>query len=86
MGQRRGKPEGERVLGRSGRSWNDNVKLILKKQSGDAEGINLAQDWEKLRDILKPVMNLRFTRNRQFLDQLRAVSLLRRFCSTESVK
>ena len=86
MGQRRGEPEGERALGRSGRSWNDNIKLILKKQSGDAEGINLAQDWEKLRDILKPVMNLRFTRNRQFLDQPRAVSWSRRFCSTESVK
>jgi len=67
MGERRsvcrvlvGKPEGKRLLGRSRRRWEDNIKMEL--QEGECDGmdwVDLAQDRDRWRALVNAVMNLR---------------------------
>jgi len=55
-----GKPEGKRPLGRSGRRWEDSIKMDL--QAAGCEGMNwidLVQDRERWRTFVNAVMNLR---------------------------
>jgi hypothetical protein len=66
MGTRRGvyrvlveKPEGNRALGRSKCSWEDNIKMDLQEVlCGGPDWIELAQDKDRWRGIVKAVMNL----------------------------
>ena len=67
MGQRRGvyrglvgKPEGKRPFGRPRRRWEDNIKMDLQKlECGGMDWIELAQDRERLRELVNALMNLR---------------------------
>ena len=67
MGERRGvyrvlvgKPEGKRPLGRPRRRWEDNIKMDLQEVGcGGMDLIYLAQDWDRWRDFVNAVMNLR---------------------------
>ena len=55
-----GKPEGKRPLGRPRRSWEDNVKMDLRKVGCDpGEWIDLAEDGDQWRAYVRAVMNLR---------------------------
>ena len=56
-----GKPEGKRPLGRSRRSWEDNIKMDLQEVGGGCEDwMELAQD----RALVITVMNLRVPKMR----------------------
>jgi len=56
-----GKPEGKRPLGRSGRRWEDYIKMDLQEVGcGSMEWIDLAQDRDRWRAIVNAIMNLRF--------------------------
>jgi hypothetical protein len=67
MGDRRGvyrilvgNPEGKRALGRSRRSWEDNIKMDL--QEVGCEGVywfELAEDGNRRRALVSAVMNFR---------------------------
>jgi len=69
MGERRGayrvlvgKPEGRRPLGRSRRGWEDNIKMDLQEvgwRGGGVDWVDLAQDRDRRRSVLKAVMNFR---------------------------
>ena len=67
MGERRGvyrilvgKPEGRRPLGRPRRRWEDNIKMDLQEVGcRGMDCIELAQDRERWRALVKAVMNLR---------------------------
>jgi hypothetical protein len=48
-----GKPEGKRPLGRPRRRWVNNIKMDLR------DWIDLAQDRDQWRALVKTVMNLR---------------------------
>jgi hypothetical protein len=65
-----GKPEGKRPLGRSRRSWENNIKMDLQElQCGGMDWIELAQDRVKWRALVNAVMNLRAPYNGgKFLD------------------
>jgi predicted CoA-binding protein len=53
-------PEGKRPLGRSRCRWVDNIKMDLRKIGSDGvDWIDLAQDRDQLRTLVKAVMNLR---------------------------
>ena len=55
-----GKPEGKRPLGRPRRRWEDNIKMDLKEVGcGGVDWIELAQDRDRWRALVKAVMNLR---------------------------
>jgi hypothetical protein len=55
-----GNPEGKRPLGRSRRTWEDNIKLDLTEIGWDGMAwIDLAQDRDKWRALVNTVMNLR---------------------------
>jgi hypothetical protein len=55
-----GKPEGTRPLGRSKRTWADNIKIDLREIGWDGMGwIDLAQDRDQWRALVNTVMNLR---------------------------
>jgi hypothetical protein len=55
-----GKPEGRRPLGRPRRRWGDNVRMDLVEVGwSDVDWIGLAQDRERWRAVVNPVMNLR---------------------------
>jgi hypothetical protein len=55
-----GKPEGKRPLGRSRRRWVDNIKMDLRGIGWDGrDWIELAQDRDQWRALMKTVMNLR---------------------------
>jgi hypothetical protein len=55
-----GKREGKRPLGRSGRRWEDNIKMDFQDLGcGDMDWTELAQDRNRWRALLKRVMNLR---------------------------
>jgi hypothetical protein len=57
---RRGKPEGKRPLGRPRRRWVDNIKMDLREIGWDGMyWIDLAQDRDQWRALVKTVMNLR---------------------------
>jgi hypothetical protein len=54
------KPEGKRPLGKPRRSWADNIKMDLRKIGWDGvDWIDLSQDREHWRALVKTVMNLR---------------------------
>jgi hypothetical protein len=54
-----GKPEGKRPLGRPRRKWVDNIKIDHTEIGWDCmDWIDLAQDRDQWRAILKTVMNL----------------------------
>ena len=55
-----GKPEGKRQLGRPRRIWEDNMKIGLQEVSwGRMNLIDLAQDKDRGRALVKAMMNLR---------------------------
>jgi len=55
-----GKPEGERPLGRPRRRWVDNIRTDLQEVGcGYMDCIGLAQDRDRWRTLVSPVMNLR---------------------------
>jgi hypothetical protein len=59
-----GMPEGERPLGRPRRRWVDNIKIGLREIVWDGvDWIDLAQDKDKWRGLVKTVMNLRVPLN-----------------------
>jgi hypothetical protein len=55
-----GNPEGKRPLGRPRRRWVDNIKIGLREIGWDGgDWIDLAQDRDQWRALVKAVMNLR---------------------------
>jgi len=66
MGERRGiyrvwvgKPEGKRSLRRPRQRWEDNIRIDLQEVGcGSIDWIELAQDRNMWRDVVKAVMNL----------------------------
>ena len=66
MGERRvvykvslGKLDGKRPLGRPRRRWEDNIKMEQEMECGGMDWIELAQDRERWRALVKAIMNLR---------------------------
>jgi hypothetical protein len=64
MGERRGvyrvmvgKPGGNRLLGRPRRRWEDNIKM-KEVGCGGMDWIELAQDKDRWRALVKAIMNL----------------------------
>jgi ribosome biogenesis protein Tsr3 len=52
-----GKPEGKRPVGRSRRSWVDNIKINVTELAWDGmDRIDLAQDRDQWRALLNTVM------------------------------
>jgi hypothetical protein len=59
-----GKPEGRRPLGRSRHRWEDNIKTGLRERGcGDLDWIQLAQDRDQWRALMKTIINLRILYN-----------------------
>jgi hypothetical protein len=55
-----GEPEGKRPLGRLRRRWVDNMKMDLRRiRWDDVDWIDLAQDRDQWKALLKMVINLR---------------------------
>ena len=55
-----GKPEGRRQLGRPRRRWADTIRMDLKEVGCVyMDWIGLAQDRDRWRTLVSPVMNLR---------------------------
>ena len=55
-----GKPEGKGTLGRPMRRWEDDIKRDLQEVAcGSMDWFELAQDRDRWRALLIPVMNLR---------------------------
>ena len=55
-----GKPEGMRPLGRPRRRWEDNIKMDLQEVGcGSMHWIELAQDRDRWRALVKAVMKIR---------------------------
>jgi hypothetical protein len=55
-----GKPDGKRPLGRPRRRWVDNIRMDLGEVGwGDVGCIALAQDRNRWRALVNPVLNLR---------------------------
>ena len=55
-----GKPEGKRLLGRSRSRWEDNIKMDLQEVGcGNMDWSELAQDRDRWRAFVNPVMNFR---------------------------
>jgi len=55
-----GKPEGRRPLGRPRRRWVDNIRMDLQEVGcGYMDWIGRAQDRDRWRTLVSPVMNLR---------------------------
>jgi hypothetical protein len=55
-----GNPEGKRPLGRKRRRWVDNIKMELREIGWDGmDWIDLAQDRDHWRALVRAVMNLR---------------------------
>jgi hypothetical protein len=53
-------PEGKRPLGRPRRRWVDNIKMDLRETGWDGGGwIDVAQDRDQWRALVRAVMNLR---------------------------
>jgi hypothetical protein len=53
-----GRREGKRPNGRPECSWEDNIKMDLQEWDGGMDWIDLAQDRDRWRALLKAVMNL----------------------------
>jgi hypothetical protein len=55
-----GKPEGKRPLGRPRRRWEDNIKMDVQEMGGGrGDWMELAQDWDRWRELVSTVKNLR---------------------------
>jgi hypothetical protein len=54
-----GRPEGRRPLGRPRRRWEDNIKVDLQDVGWGMDWIELAQNRDRWRALVKAVMNLR---------------------------
>jgi hypothetical protein len=55
-----GNPEGKRPLGTSRRRWMDSIKIDLREIGWDGgDWLDLAQDRDQWRDLVKAVLNLR---------------------------
>jgi hypothetical protein len=55
-----GKPEGKKPLGRPRHRWKNNIKMDLQEtECGDIDWIELAQDRDSWRAVVKAEMNLR---------------------------
>ena len=55
-----GKPGGKRPIGRPRRRWEDNIKMDIQEVGcGVMYWIDLAQDRDRWRALVKAVMNLR---------------------------
>ena len=55
-----GKPEGNRLLGRTRSRWEDNIKMDLQEVGcGGMDWIDLARDKDRWRALVNAVMNLR---------------------------
>jgi hypothetical protein len=55
-----GKPEGNRLLGRPRRRWEDNISMDVQEVGcGSMDWIELAQDRDRWRALVNAVMNLR---------------------------
>ena len=54
-----GKPEGKRSLGRPRHRWEDNIKMDLQEVGGGGDGMHLAQDRDRWRELVNTVMNFR---------------------------
>jgi hypothetical protein len=54
-----GKPQGKRPLGRPGRRWEDNIKIVQEVGCGGMDWIALAQDRDRWRALANEVMNIR---------------------------
>jgi hypothetical protein len=54
-----GKTEGNRPLGRPRQRWEDNIRMDLQEVGGVGDWMELAQDRDRWRALLKTVMNLR---------------------------
>jgi hypothetical protein len=55
-----GKPEGKRLLGRSRRTWVDNIKMDLRETGWDGmDWIKLAQDRDLWNALVNTVIKLR---------------------------
>jgi len=54
-----GKPRGKRPLGRPGHRWEDNIKMDLQEVGcGGTDWIKMAQDRDRLRELVNVVINL----------------------------
>jgi hypothetical protein len=53
------RPEGRRPLGRPRRKWEDNIKMDLQEMGWGMDWVELAQDTDRWRAVVKAVMNLR---------------------------
>jgi hypothetical protein len=59
-----GKPEGKRPLGRPRHRWVDDIKMDLREIGcGGMDWIDLVQDMDQWRVIVKTVINLRVPQN-----------------------
>jgi len=54
-----GKPDGKRPLVRPKRRWEDNIKMDLQELEWSMNWIDLAQDRDRWRTLVKAAMNLR---------------------------
>ena len=57
-----GQRDGKRQLGRSGRKWEDNIKIYIQEMGRESsDWIDLAQNKDRWWDVVKTVMNLPVT-------------------------
>ena len=54
-----GKPKGKRPLGRLRSRWEDNIKIELHEVGGGGDWMELAQDRDRWRALVKRVINFR---------------------------
>jgi hypothetical protein len=71
-----GKPDGRTLLDKPRRRWEYNIKMDLREIGwGGVDWIDLAQDRDRWRALVKAVMNLRVSQNlRNFLNSRGPVS------------
>ena len=61
-----GKAKGKRPLGRPRRRWEDNIKMDLQELGrGCGDWMELAQDRDRWRELVRTVRNLRVSKMRR---------------------